>query len=161
MRMQQQILYLNTLSLIGMLLYFFVHASHSLIDVIMLLGTIRGREITARGPYQHRQGFLSGPRSPFLNCKTNVWRSWCGATSIQRIRSREAELLTARKVTTSFSGNITRAPTLATVTSQLHLPNIGTRGFKNSAMWPSVEKVWRTLGTINLFVTSCHYRMIF
>ena len=42
---------------------------------------------------------------------------------------------------TSFLGNIARAPTLATVTSQLHLPNFGTRGFKNSAMWPSVEKV--------------------
>ena len=62
---------------------------------------------------------------------------------------------------TSFSGNITRAPTLATVTSQLHFPNFVTRGFKNSAMWPSVEKVWRTLGTINLFVTSCHHNMIF
>ena len=62
---------------------------------------------------------------------------------------------------TSFSGNVTRAPTLATVTSQLHLSIFGTRGFKNSAMWPSVEKVWRTLGAINLFVTFCHHNMIF
>ena len=62
---------------------------------------------------------------------------------------------------TSFLGNITRAHTLATVTLQLHLPNFGTRSFKNSAMWSSVEKVWRTLGAINLFVTSCHHNMIF
>ena len=65
-------------------MFFFVHASHSLINVIMLLGTIRGRQTTARGPNSPRQGFFPARGALFL-----IAKQMYGALGAERLRSSE------------------------------------------------------------------------